>query len=105
MYAIARIAGKQFRIEPDQKVKVPLLPVQPGEAYQISDILLAADGDKVKVGSPLAEGFKATATVVSHGREPKIIVWRKKRRKGFQKIHGHRQDFTLLQIGKIEGKF
>jgi large subunit ribosomal protein L21 len=102
MYAIARIAGKQFRIEPDQKVKVPKLPLEVGAAYEISDILLTSDGDATTVGTPRAEGVKARATVVEHGREDKIMVHRKKRRKGFTVTNGHRQDYTIIRIEAIE---
>ncbi len=103
MYAIARIAGKQFRLEPDTQIKVPLLPLEVGASYEISDILLSAEGEKIEVGQPLVGGLKATATVVAHGRERKIMVHRKKRRKGFQVTKGHRQQYTVLHIDSIEG--
>ena len=103
MYAIARIAGKQFRLEPDQKLKVPRLPLEVGASYEITDVLLTADGDKVLVGSPRVAGIKAVATVLKHGRDPKIMVLHKKRRKGLVKLRGHRQGYTLLHIEKIEG--
>ncbi len=103
MYAIARIAGKQFRIEPELNVKVPKLDVEEGSSYEISEILMTSDGKKIQVGTPLIEGLKATAKVISHGRDPKIIVFRKKRRKGFKVTRGHRQGFTLLRIENIQG--
>jgi len=103
MYAIARIAGKQFRIEPDGRLKVPRLPLEVDSSFEISEILFAADGDRVHIGEPLVKGARAIARVLSHGRDPKIIVFRKKRRKGFKVTKGHRQDFTLLQVEKIEG--
>ena len=103
MYAIARIAGKQYRIEPDVKVKVPLLPVEVGSTYEIEDILFASDGEKSQVGQPVLEGVKATAKIIEHGRRPKIIVFRKKRRQGFKVKNGHRQSFTLLQVESIKG--
>ena len=102
MYAIARIAGKQFRIEPDQKVKVPKLPLEVGAAYEISDILLTSSDDATAVGAPLVEGLKARATVLGHGRDDKIMVHRKKRRKGFTVTNGHRQQYTLIRIEAIE---
>jgi len=103
MYAIARIAGKQFRIEPELNVKVPKLDLEEGSSYEISEILMTSDGKKIQVGTPLIEGLKATAKVISHGRDPKIIVFRKKRRKGFKVTRGHRQGFTLLHIENIQG--
>jgi large subunit ribosomal protein L21 len=103
MYAIARIAGKQFRLEKDLKVKVPKLPLEVGAAYHISDILMTADEGQVTVGLPLAAGVTARATVVEHGRDAKIMVHRKKRRKGFTVTNGHRQHFTIIRIDAIEG--
>jgi large subunit ribosomal protein L21 len=103
MYAIARIAGKQFRIEPDLKVKVPTLPLEVGAAYQISEILLTCDGEKTIVGAPLVEGASAAAKVIKHSRDPKVMVLHKKRRKGYVKLAGHRQGYTWIQIEKIEG--
>lgn len=103
MYAIARIAGKQFRIEPDLEVIVPRLSVQEGSTFEISEILLTADGDRVQIGQPILEGVTASARVVSHGRAPKQIVFKKKRRKGFEVTKGHRQGYTLLRVEKIQG--
>ncbi len=100
-YAIARIAGKQFRIEPDMKVKVPKLPLEVGATYEIAEVLMTADGEAAQVGLPLAEGITARATVVEHGREEKIMVHRKKRRKGFRVTNGHRQQYTVIHIDSI----
>jgi large subunit ribosomal protein L21 len=102
MYAIARVAGKQFRLETDATVKVPKLPLEPGATVEIKDILFATDGQNARTGAQ-AKGISATAKVVEHGRDDKIMVHRKKRRKGFQVTKGHRQGFTLLHIEKIEG--
>jgi len=102
MYAIARIAGKQFRIEADETIKVPKLPLEAGATCEISDILFATDGEKSQVGAA-TRGIKVIAKVISHGRDDKIMVHRKKRRKGFQVTKGHRQGFTLLRIDRIEG--
>lgn len=102
MYAIARIAGKQFRIEPDRTIQVPKLPLEEGSSYEISDILFATDGQTSHVGAD-ARGIKVIAKVLSHGRDDKIMVHRKKRRKGFEMTKGHRQDYTLLHIEAIEG--
>ena len=100
MYAIARIAGKQFRLETDETIKVPKLPLEVGATYEISDLLFLTDGQKARIGSD-AKGLTAIAKVVRHGRDDKIIVHRKKRRKGFQVTKGHRQQYTLLHIEKI----
>ncbi len=103
MYAIAKIAGKQFRIEVNRDVKVPLLDLKEGSSYEINEILFTTDGKNVKVGEPILTDVKAKAKVVEHGRHPKIIVFRKKRRKGFEVTRGHRQDYTLLHVEKIDG--
>jgi len=100
MYAIARIAGKQFRLEMDTTIKVPKLPLEVGDTYEISDLLFLTDGQKARIGSD-AKGLTAIAKVVRHGRDDKVMVHRKKRRKGFQVNKGHRQQYTLLHIEKI----
>ncbi len=100
MYAIARIAGKQFRLETDTTIKVPKLPLEVGDTYEIPELLFITDGQKARIGSD-AKGLTAIAKVIRHGRDDKIIVHRKKRRKGFQVTKGHRQPYTLLHIEKI----
>jgi len=102
MYAIVKIAGKQFRVEKDTKVKVPFLEVEPGKHVHFDQVLLFMnDKGELSIGAPLVEHLNVSALVLSHGREKKIIVFHKKRRKGYQRKKGHRQDFTLLQIKDI----
>ena len=103
MYLIARIAGKQYRIEPNTNVKVPRLDLEEGSSFDIEEVLFATDGAKATIGVPLVQGIKAKAKVVEHGRDPKIIVFRKKRRKGFKVTRGHRQGYTLLHVEDIQG--
>ena len=99
--AIIRSGGKQFRVEEGAKVRVPALKHEVGAAVELE--VLATSGDKnTKVGAPLVEGSKVTATVVDHGRAPKIVVFKKKRRKHYKRTKGHRQGFTTLQIESIE---
>ncbi len=100
-FAIVRTGGKQFRVEKGAKVRVPSLKNDVGAAVEL-DVLTLADGENTKVGAPLAEGAKVTATVVDHGREPKIIVFKKKRRKQYKRTKGHRQGYTTLKIDSIE---
>ena len=100
MYAIARIAGKQFRLETDTTIKVPKLPLEVGDTYEIADLLFLTDGQKARIGSE-AKGLTAIAKVIGHGRDDKVMIHRKKRRKGFQVTKGHRQQYTLLHIEKI----
>ena len=98
--AIIRSGGKQFRVEKGAKVRVPALKHDIGAAVELE--VLATAGNPTKVGAPLVEGSKVTATVVDHGRAPKIVVFKKKRRKHYKRTKGHRQGFTTLQIESIE---
>jgi large subunit ribosomal protein L21 len=99
-YAVIRTGGKQFRAESGATLRVPSLNKQVGEAVEL-DVLLAADDGGVRLGSPLVEGAKVTATVVNHGRAPKILVFKKKRRKHYKRTKGHRQGYTTLKIDSI----
>ena len=101
MYAVFRTGGKQFRAEPGKKIRVPSLEIEPGESVTFDDVLLASDGSQVQVGSPTVEGAKVKAEVVRHGRDRKIIVFRRKRRKKMRRKQGHRQGFTELKIEEI----
>ncbi|MCB0282692.1 MAG: 50S ribosomal protein L21 [Calditrichaeota bacterium] len=102
MYAIVEIAGKQFRVEEKRRLRVPLLQVENGKKVQL-DKVLAFNDDKgnLTIGTPLVEKVSVSATVVEHGREKKIVVFKKKRRKGYQKKNGHRQDYSLIEINTI----
>lgn len=101
MYAIVNIAGKQIRVEKDQVIKVPYLQQEVGKAVEFDEILLVDDGKNVKIGQPKVKGAKVTAKVVEHGRDKKVLVFKKKRRKDYKVTRGHRQDFTKIQIEKI----
>ena len=99
-YAIIRTGGKQFRVEKGAKVRVPSMKDEVGASVDL-DVLATTDGKNTKVGAPLTEGAKVTATVVDHGREPKIVVFKKKRRKQYKRTKGHRQGYTTLKIDSI----
>ncbi|HEX8891485.1 MAG TPA: 50S ribosomal protein L21 [Pyrinomonadaceae bacterium] len=99
-YAIIKSGGKQFRVEEGKTVRVPSLAKQAGEAVEL-DVLLVGDGDGAKAGSSLGEGARVAATVVDHGRDDKIIVFKKKRRKHYKRKQGHRQGYTTLKIDSI----
>ncbi len=101
MYAIVDIAGKQFRVEENKVLRVPYLHQEVGKKIEFEKILLLGDGKETKIGKPLVKGAKVSATVLEHGREKKVIVWKKKRRKGYQVKRGHRQNFTRIQIENI----
>lgn len=102
MYAVVKIAGKQFRVEKDTRVKVPLLSAEPGKHVHFDQVLLFQNEQgELAIGNPVLEKINVSALVLKHGREKKVIVYHKKRRKGYQRKKGHRQDFTLLEIKDI----
>jgi large subunit ribosomal protein L21 len=101
MYAVFRTGGKQFRAEPGKKIRVPSLKVEPGESITFDDVLLASDGTDVQVGSPVLDGATVRAEVVRHGRDRKIIVFKRKRRKNYRRKQGHRQGFTEIRVDEI----
>lgn len=103
MYAVIKTGGKQYRVTEGAILKVEKLDVAAGETLDISDVLLIANGEELKVGAPVIEGAKVTAEVVSHGRGPKIRIIKFKRRKHHRKQMGHRQWFTELKITGIAG--
>ncbi|NQV14063.1 50S ribosomal protein L21 [bacterium] len=100
MYAIIQIAGKQFKVKPGMVLNVPTLDVEPGKKVDVERVLAYSDGENLEVGTPELTNVAIDGTVVTHGRAKKIIVFKKKRRKGYQKKQGHRQGFTQI---KVEG--
>ena len=102
MYAIANFMGTQLRIEQDAIVKVPYIAkAEAGAEIKIDNILMIDNESNISFGNPTIEAASATAEVLKHGREKKIIVFKKKRRKGYRKTQGHRQDFTEIKIKNI----
>jgi large subunit ribosomal protein L21 len=101
MYAIVEIAGQQFKIEKDKKIFVHRLPQEEGTQVEFDKVLLVDNEGKVKVGEPVVKNAKVTAKVLSHVRGDKVKVFKKIRRKGYQKLNGHRQNFTQIQIEDI----
>ena len=101
MYAVFRTGGKQFRAEPGKKIRIPSLAVEPGDSVTFDDVLLASDGKDVQVGAPLVDGAKVKAEVVCHGRDRKLIVFKRKRRKGYRRKQGHRQGYTEVRVEEI----
>jgi large subunit ribosomal protein L21 len=102
MYAVFQTGGKQFRAEPGARLRVPSLTAEPGETVTFGEVLLAGDGEEnVQVGTPSLKGASVKAEVIRHGRDRKIIVFKRKRRKGYRKKQGHRQDFTEIRIDEV----
>ena len=98
--AIIRTGGKQFVVEKGAKIRVPQLKDEVGASVQL-EVLSVADGKTVKIGSPLIDDAKVMAKVVDHGRDRKIVVFKKKRRKHYKRTKGHRQGYTTLKIESI----
>lgn len=103
MYAIVEIAGQQFKVEKDQQIFVHRLGVEEGAKVDFDNVLLIDNDGKVNVGAPAIEGAKVSASVVRHLKGDKVIVFKKKRRKGYQKKNGHRQYFSEIKIENIKG--
>lgn len=101
MYAVVRLAGKQFTVKPNEIVDVPLLELEPGTTLSFDEVLAYSDGADVRVGRPLVEGVKVVGEVVAHKREGKIRLYKMKRRKNYRKTQGHNQWFTRLRIKDI----
>ena len=102
MYAIVNISGKQFKATEGARVRIPLQTGDAGAKLTFDNVLLVHDGSSTKIGAPTVVGATVTATVVDHGREKKILIYKKKRRKGYQRKNGHRQWFTEVEIQKIQ---
>ena len=102
MYAIVDIAGKQFKVVKDQQIFAPKLSGEAGDKVEFDQVLLVDDDGKVKVGSPTVKGAKVSGKIVEHLRGDKVIVFKKKRRKGYKVKNGHRQDYTKLLIEEIK---
>ena len=104
MYAIVEIAGQQFKVEQDQQIFAHRLEVKEGSKVDFEKVLLIDNSGKVNVGAPVIKGAKVTAKVLDHLKGDKVIVFKKKRRKGYQVKNGHRQYLTKIEILKIEEK-
>ncbi len=102
MYAIVEIAGQQFKVQKDQKIFVHRLDAEAGKKVDFDRVLLIDNDGKVKLGAPAIKGAKITAKVEEHVKGDKVIVFKKKRRKGYKKRNGHRQQFTAITITDIK---
>ncbi len=101
MYAVIQTGGKQYRVSQGDKVRVEKLSAAEGDSVELDKVLLVADGESVKIGSPYVAGGKVTATVRSHGRGDKVRIVKFRRRKHHLKRQGHRQYYTELEITGI----
>lgn len=101
MYAVVKTGGKQYRVAKDDTILVEKLDAEEGQKVTLSDVMLLGEGDNVTVGTPVVANASVEAQVVSQTRGPKIIIFRRKRRKNHRRTQGHRQDLTLLKITDI----
>ena len=102
MYAIFRAAGKQFRAEKGKTLRLPLMGAEAGAKLTFDEVLLSSDGEKINAGTPLVKGAKVMAEVVKQGKEPKIYVFKFKRRKNYRRKTGHRQGYTEVRITDVK---
>jgi large subunit ribosomal protein L21 len=101
MYAVIRTGGKQYKVAAGGKLKVESLPAEVGSEIEIKDVLMVADGDDIKVGTPVLNGASVKATILAHGRGEKVMIFKMRRRKHYRKTQGHRQNFTEIRIDGI----
>jgi large subunit ribosomal protein L21 len=103
MYAVMETGGMQFKVEPGMKLSIPRVDTEEGGELNVDRVLLLSDGDDVRVGTPLVDGASVRLRVLDHGRGPKIRVYKRKRRKGSEKLTGHRQDNSFVEVLEIVG--
>jgi large subunit ribosomal protein L21 len=101
MYAVIKAGGKQYRVAPGQNLKIEQVQADVGTTIVLDQVLMVADGEAVHVGTPTVAGAKVSATVVAHGRGPKVRIFKMRRRKHYQKTQGHRQNYTEIRVDAI----
>ncbi|PCJ60685.1 MAG: 50S ribosomal protein L21 [Rhodospirillaceae bacterium] len=101
MYAVLRTGGKQYRVSANDVITVEKLPGEEGGFIEFGDVLMIGDGKATTLGTPLLEGALVTATILEQGRADKILVFKKKRRQNYRRMHGHRQSETVLRINEV----
>jgi large subunit ribosomal protein L21 len=101
MYAVIKTGGKQYRVAAGQAIKVEAIGAEPGSEITFGEVLAVGEGSDLRVGAPCLPGVTVKATVVGHGRHPKVTIFKMRRRKHFQKHAGHRQNFTEVRIDAI----
>ena len=103
MYAVVKTGGKQYRVSAGEKLKVEQIPADIGTEIDLDEVLMVADGDAVRMGTPLVAGASVKARVLAHGRGEKVRIFKLRRRKHYRKSQGHRQNYTELEILGIAG--
>ncbi|RZL10102.1 MAG: 50S ribosomal protein L21 [Rubrivivax sp.] len=103
MYAVIKTGGKQYKVAVGEKIKIEQIVAEVGQEIVIDQVLAVGNGAELKVGTPLVAGATVTATVLSQGKHDKVRIFKMRRRKHYQKRQGHRQTYTELQIGSVNG--
>lgn len=104
MYAIVKIAGQQYKLEPSARLFVPKLTSDEGAVVTFDEVLLLDDGKAITVGDPIVKGTSVTSKVLRHVKDDKVIVFKKKRREQYQVKRGHRQEYTEIEVTSIGAK-
>ncbi len=103
MYAVIKTGGKQYTVQEGDLLKVEKLTGELGAKIELAEVLAVGEAENIKIGTPLVDGASVVAEVVEHGKHKKVIVYKKKKRKGYEKRQGHRQQFTSIRIKEIRG--
>ena len=98
MYAVVKTGGKQYRVSAGEKLRIEQIAAEVGQEIVLDQVLAVADGDNVRMGTPLISGARVSAKVLAHGRGDKVRIFKLKRRKHYRKSQGHRQNYTEIQI-------
>ncbi len=102
MYSIIKIAGKQYNVSEGDTIKVSTKDWKVGDTVKLKDVLLTEKGGDISVGDPIVSGASVTLEIMEHNRDRKLLIYKKKRRKGYQRKNGHRQGYSLLKINKLQ---
>lgn len=101
MYAVIKTGGKQYRVCVGQKLKIEQIPADIGQEVSLDQVLSVGEGESLKIGGPFVDGATVTATVLAQGRHDKIKVFKMRRRKGYRRTQGHRQNYTEIRIDAV----
>ena len=102
MYSIIKIAGKQYSVSEGDIIKVSTQDWKVGDTVKLNQILLMDSGKNISVGTPIVAGASVTVEIMEHNRDKKLLIYKKKRRKGYQRKNGHRQGYSLLKVNKLQ---
>ena len=102
MYSIIKLAGKQYSVSEGDTIKVSTQDWKVGDTVKLNDVLLTDNGKNISVGTPIVPGASVTLEILEHNRDKKLLIYKKKRRKGYQRKNGHRQGYSLLKVNKLQ---